>query len=71
MRLKRARTPGGKEIKKFSQLILPQVFLGDDAFGRKSHMMKPYPWETDHRVFNYRLSRTYRIIENVFGRNMC
>ena len=39
-------------------------------FGLKPHLMEPYPSQNlpiDQRVFNYRLSRTRRIIENVFG----
>ena len=53
-----------------SQRILPHVFVGDDTFGLKLHMMKTYPSQNlpiDRRVFNYRLSCTRRIIENVFG----
>lgn len=48
----------------------PYVFLGDDAFGLKTYMMKPYPGassDISHRIFNYRLSRARRTIENTFG----
>ena len=62
-------------IPKYAQLpnsttILPYVFVGDDAFGLKTHMMKPYPLQNlslEERIFNYRLSRARRAIENVFG----
>ena len=52
------------------QNILPYVFVADDAFGLKCHMMKPYPDQNislDERIFNYRCSRARRIIENAFG----
>ena len=53
-----------------SNRVLPYTFIGDDAFGLKPHMMKPYPLQnlpTDKRIFNYRLSRARRVVENVFG----
>ena len=53
-----------------SEKILPYVFIGDDAFGLKNHLMKPYPFQhlsLAERVFNYRSSRARRVIENVFG----
>lgn len=51
--------------------IMPYVFVGDDAFALGKHMMKPYSgvYEKGNskRIFNYRLSRARRIVENVFG----
>lgn len=49
---------------------IPHVFVGDDAFGLSSYMMKPYPQlglTEEKRIFNYRLSRCRRISENAFG----
>lgn len=49
---------------------MPFVIVGDDAFALTQNLMKPYAQRNltgSQRVFNYRLSRTRRIIENVFG----
>ena len=49
---------------------LPYYFVGDDAFPLKHWMMKPYSRRNltkEQRIFNYRLSRARRIIENAFG----
>lgn len=48
----------------------PYLFTADDAFPLKTWMMKPYKGSflpEKQRVFNYRLSRARRIIENTFG----
>lgn len=50
---------------------IPYAFEADDAFALTVNMMKPYAGVynkgTKERIFNYRLSRARRIIENVFG----
>ena len=57
-----------------SEKRLPFVFVADDAFGRKTHSMKPFPSHKlplDQRVFDYRLSRARRVIGNTFGIAAC
>ncbi|XP_062576941.1 uncharacterized protein LOC134238850 [Saccostrea cucullata] len=50
---------------------VPYVIVGDEAFPLKEYLMKPYPQRSGlddkQRVFNYRLSRARRIVENAFG----
>ncbi|CAH1959916.1 unnamed protein product [Acanthoscelides obtectus] len=52
-------------------LNLPErsIIVADAAFPLKTYLMKPYPRTPTHKeqVFNYRLSRARRIVENAFG----
>ncbi|XP_062331214.1 uncharacterized protein LOC134031547 [Osmerus eperlanus] len=49
---------------------VPYVVVADEAFPMKPYLLRPYPGrhlQEDMRVFNYRLSRARRIVENCFG----
>ena len=53
-----------------SERTLPYVFIGDDAFGLKNHLIKRYTFQNlsyAARVFSYRSSRARIVIENAFG----
>lgn len=49
---------------------VPHVIVADDAFALKPYIMKPYPLRNltgPQRIYNYRLSRSRRTVENLFG----
>jgi hypothetical protein len=49
---------------------VPYVFIGDEAFPLMENLMKPYSQRNithDEKMFNYRLSRARRVVENAFG----
>ena len=48
---------------------VPFYLVGDDIFALKMWLMKPYSGKCNEQqhVFNYRLSRARRTIENAFG----
>lgn len=49
---------------------LPYTFVADEAFALLENLIKPYPQRgltNEERIFNYRLSRARRVVENAFG----
>ncbi|XP_055840168.1 uncharacterized protein LOC129907807 isoform X2 [Episyrphus balteatus] len=48
----------------------PFVIIGDEGFALKPTILRPYPGHklsVKERIFNYRLSRARRVVENAFG----
>lgn len=59
-----------QDIKLLDDVTIPCHFVADDAFPMSERILKPY----SHRflsqrqlIFNYRLSRARRVVENAFG----
>ncbi|XP_045109256.1 putative nuclease HARBI1 [Portunus trituberculatus] len=51
--------------------VVPFFFVGDEAFSMSETLMKAYPGYhvkgSKQRIFNYRICRARRVVENVFG----
>jgi hypothetical protein len=62
--------PSSKPLSRRNKEV-PYFFIGDGAFALTENLRKPFPGlhakGTPERVFNYRLSRARRVVENVFG----
>jgi len=51
--------------------VLPYCLVGDEAFPLKPYLLRPYLGKSrltsEQDVYNYRLNRARRVIENMFG----
>jgi len=50
--------------------LVPYFLVGDEIFALKPWLLRPYPGKNikeDQSIFNYRLSKARRVIENCFG----
>lgn len=52
------------------RVSVPYVILDDNAFPLQQNILKPYPLRNlthEQRIYNYRISRGRRLVENAFG----
>jgi hypothetical protein len=55
-----------------SEEPLPSVIVDDEAFPLNKYLLRPYPRvycrnDESKQIYNYRLSRSRRVVENAFG----
>ncbi|XP_035661294.1 protein ALP1-like [Branchiostoma floridae] len=65
----KASLPGSEPLPD-GDAAVPYFLVGDDAFPLRSWLMKPHSKKElspEERIFNYRLCRARRIVENAFG----
>lgn len=66
----RLHIPGAENVNN-SNAKLPYVIVADDAFPLRTDMLKPFRQSqlttVERKIYNYRLSRARRIVENCFG----
>ena len=67
---KHLRIPTEENVRNTTR-SLPYVFVADDAFPLRVDMLKPFRQADlicqNRKVYNYRVSRARRIVENAFG----
>lgn len=62
--------PVAEALDGFPDFLMPNNLVGDKAFALKSWMQRPFPGKyiiEEKRIYNYRLLRARRTIENTFG----
>ncbi|XP_018304028.1 putative nuclease HARBI1, partial [Mycetomoellerius zeteki] len=68
---KQLNVPEAAPISDERETPLPYCIVGDEAFPLTTYLLRPYPGKQkitpQKRIFNYRLSRARRVIENCFG----